>query len=150
VIRDFVGEGTLLKDGDVTNVRYEDNLVIESGINEAAPFGEASLQTFGVHGIELIHNTYANGGGEVIRGETTGSTAKYNVFDNLEIIEGGELTESQNLLGVEPWSFFNDPSDEYGTPSFNADWQTTQKSKDGTTLGIDFPASEVEEEAGLP
>lgn len=148
VISDFVGEGTLLKDGDVTNVRYEDNLIVNSGINEAAPFGEASLQTFGVHGIELIHNTYANSGGEVIRGETTGSTAKYNVFDNLEIIEGGELTESQNLLGVEPWSFFYDESDELGTPTFNADWQTTQKSKDGTTLGIDFPASEVIEEAG--
>ena len=65
VISDFVGEGTLLKDGDVTNVRYEDNLIVNSGTNEAAPFGEASLQTFGVHGIKLIHNTYANGGGEI-------------------------------------------------------------------------------------
>jgi hypothetical protein len=150
VIRDFVGEGTLLKDGDVTDVKYEDNLIVESGTNEAAPSGEISLQTVGVHGIELIHNTYANGGGEVIRAETTGSTAKYNVFDNLELIEGGELSESQNLLAVEPWSFFYDPTDEIGTPTFNADWQTTRKSQDGTTLGIDFPASEVEEEAGLP
>jgi hypothetical protein len=148
VISDFVGEGTLLKDGDVTDVRYEDNLIVNSGTNEAAPFGEASLQTFGVHGIELIHNTYANSGGEVIRTETTGAVARYNVFDNLEILEGGELSESQNLLGVEPWSFFYDETDEIGTPTFNADWQTTQKSKDGTTLGIDFPASEVEEEAG--
>ncbi len=148
VIRNFVGEGTLLKDGDVTDVRYEDNLVIESGINEAAPYGEASLQTFGVHGMDLMHNTYAAGGGEAIRIETTGSTAKYNVFDNLELLEGGELSESQNLLGVEPWSFFYDPTDELGTPTFNADWQTTRKSQDGTTLGIDFPASEVEEEAG--
>ena len=150
VISDFVGEGTLLKDGDVTDVRYEDNLVVDSGINEAAPFGEASLQTFGVHGIELIHNTYANGGGEVIRSETTGSTAKYNVFDNLELLEGGELTESQNNLDIEPWSFFYNETDELGTPTFNADWQTTKKARDGTTLGIDFPASEVEEEAGLP
>ena len=150
VISDFVGEGTLLKDGDVTNVRYEDNLIVNSGINEAAPFGEPSLQTFGVHGIELIHNTYANGGGENIRSETTESTAKYNVFDNLELLEGGKLTESQNNLDIEPWSFFYDETDELGTPTFNADWQTTKKARDGTTLGIDFPASEVEEEAGLP
>ena len=150
VISDFVGEGTLLKDGDVTNVKYEDNLIVESGTNEAAPFGEASLQTFGVHGIELIHNTYANGGGENIRAETTGSIAKYNVFDNLTYLEGGELSESQNNLDVEPWSFIPDETDVFGTPTFNADWQTTKKSKDGTTLGIDFPASEVEEEAGLP
>lgn len=150
VISDFVGEGTLLKDGDVTNVKYEDNLIVESGTNEAAPFGEASLQTFGVHGIELIHNTYANGGGEVIRVETTGSTAKYNVFDNLEIIEGGALSESQNNLDIEPWSFFPSETDVFGTPTFNADWQTTKKAQDGTTLGIDFPASEVIEEAGLP
>jgi hypothetical protein len=148
VVSDFVGEGTLLKDGDVTNVRYEDNLIVNSGINEAAPFGEASLQTFGVHGMELLHNTYANGGGEVIRAETTGSTAKYNVFDNLELLEGGELAESQNNLDVEPWSFFYDATDELGTPTFNADWQTAKKARDGTTLGIDFPASEVEEEAG--
>jgi hypothetical protein len=148
VISNFVGEGTLLKDGDVTNVKYEDNLIVESGTNEAAPFGEASLQTFGVHGLELIHNTYANGGGEVIRGETTASAAKYNVFDNLEIIEGGELTESQNNLDVEPWSFFPSETDVFGTPTFNADWQTTKKAQDGTTLGIDFPASEVIEEAG--
>ena len=131
-------------------MKYEDNLIVNSGINEAAPFGEASLQTFGVHGIELIHNTYANGGGEVIRGETTESTAKYNVFDNLEIIEGGELSESQNNLDIEPWSFSPDETDVFGTPSFNADWQTTKKAQDGTTLGIDFPASEVTEEAGLP
>jgi hypothetical protein len=152
VISDFVGEGTLLKDGDVTNVKYEDNLIVESGLNEAAPEGEAELQTFGVHGIELIHNTFASNvaPGQVIRGETTGSTAKYNVFDNLEIIEGGELTESQNNLDIEPWSFFPSETDVFGTPTFNADWQTTKKAQDGTTLGIDFPASEVEEEAGLP
>jgi hypothetical protein len=150
VISDFVGEGTLLKDGDVTNVKYEDNLIVESGTNEAAPFGEASLQTFGVHGIELIHNTYANGGGENIRAETTGATAKYNVFDNLTILEGGELSESQNNLDVEPWSFSPSETDVFGTPTFNADWQTTKKAQDGTTLGIDFQASEVEEEAGLP
>jgi len=148
VISDFVGEGTLLKDGDVTNVKYEDNLIVNSGTNESAPFGEASLQTFGVHGIELIHNTYANSGGEVIRTETTGATAKYNIFDNLTILEGGELTESQNNLDVEPWSFFPDPTDVFGTPTYNADWQTTKKASDGTTLGITFPASEVIEEAG--
>ena len=28
VISDFVGEGTLLKDGDVTNVKYMDNLIV--------------------------------------------------------------------------------------------------------------------------
>jgi hypothetical protein len=151
VISHFVGEGMLLKDGDVTNVKYEDNLVLESGTNEAAPSGEAEFQAFGVHGIEILHNTYASaGGGEYIREQTTGAVAKYNVFDNLEVLESGELTESQNLLGIEPWSFFADASDEYGTPTFNADWQTTRKSKDGTTLGIDFPASEVIEEAGLP
>jgi hypothetical protein len=152
VISDFVGEGTLLKDGDVTNVKYEDNLIVESGTDEAAPEGEAELQTFGVHGIELIHNTYAGNfaAGEVIRGETTGSIAKYNVFDNLEIIEGGELGESQNNLDIEPWSFFASATDTLGTPTFNANWQTTKKAQDGTTLGIDFPASEVEEEAGLP
>ena len=150
VISDFVGEGTLLKDGDVTNVRYEDNLIVESGSDAAAPEGEAELQTFGVHGIELIHNTFASNvaPGEVIRGETTGSTAKYNVFDNLEIIEGGELTESQNNLDIEPWSFFASATDEMGTPTFTAGWQTSKKARDGTTLGIDFPASEVEEEAG--
>jgi len=150
VISDFVGEGTLLKDGDVTDVRYEDNLIVDSGFNEAAPEGEVPLQTVGVHGIELIHNTYASNiaPGEYMRLETTGATARYNVFDNLELLEGGELIESQNLLGVEPWTFFYDPSDEIGTPTFDADWQTTQKSEDGTTLGIDFPASEVEEEAG--
>ncbi len=148
VISDFVGEGTLLKDGDVTNVKYEDNLVVNSGTNEAAPFGEISIQTFGVHGIDLIHNTYANSGGEVIRVETTGATAKYNVFDNLTILEGGELTESQNNLDVEPWSFVPDETDVFGTPTYNADWQTTKKSQDGTTLGITFPASEVIEEAG--
>ena len=104
-----------------------------------------------MHGIELIHNTFASGGtGEVIRAETTGATAKYNVFDNLTILEGGELTESQNNLDVEPWSFFPSETDVFGTPTFNADWQTTKKAQDGTTLGIDFPASEVEEEAGLP
>ena len=152
VISDFVGEGTLLKDGDVTNVKYEDNLIVESGSNEAAPVGEAPLQTFGVHGIELIHNTFASNiaPAEVIRSETTGSTAKYNVFDNLEIIEGGELTESQNNLDIEPWSFFPSETDVFGMPTFTADWQTTKKAQDGTTLGIDFPASEVEEEAGLP
>jgi hypothetical protein len=150
VISDFVGEGTLLKDGDVTNVKYEDNLIVESGTNEAAPEGEAELQTFGVHGIELIHNTFMGGTGEVIRAETTGAIAKYNVFDNLAILEGGELTESQNNLNVEPWSFFPSETDLFGTPSFNADWQTTKKAQDGTTLGISFPASEVEEEAGLP
>jgi hypothetical protein len=150
VISDFVGEGTLLKDGDVTNVKYENNLIVESGTNEAAPEGEAELQTFGVHGIELIHNTFMGETGEVIRAETTGAIAKYNVFDNLTILEGGELTESQNNLNVEPWSFFPSETDVFGTPTFNADWQTTKKAQDGTTLGIDFPASEVEEEAGLP
>jgi len=148
VISNFVGEGTLLKDGDVTNVKYEDNLIVESGTNESAPEGEASLQTFGVHGIELIHNTYALSGGEVIRAETTGAIAKYNIFDNLTILEEPELTESQNNLDVEPWSFEPDETDVFGTPTFNADWQTTKKAQDGTTLGIDFPASEVMEEAG--
>jgi hypothetical protein len=150
VISDFVGEGTLLKDGDVTNVKYEDNLVIESRSNAAAPEGEVPLQTFGVHGIELVHNTFAGNvaPGELIRAETTGSTAKYNVFDNVELIEGGALTESQNNLDVEPWSFFPDATDVFGTPTFNADWQTTKKAQDGTTLGIDFPASKVVEEAG--
>lgn len=150
VISDFVGEGTLLKDGDVTNVKYEDNLIVESGTNEAAPEGEPELQTFGVHGIELIHNTFAGEMGETIRAETTGAIAKYNVFDNLTILEGGELTESQNNLNVEPWSFFPSETDVFGTPTYNADWQTTKKAQDGTTLGINFPASEVEEEAGLP
>jgi hypothetical protein len=150
VISDFVGEGTLLKDGDVTNVKYEDNLIVESGSNKAAPEGEAPFQTFGVHGVELIHNTFASNiaPGENIRGETTGSIAKYNVFDNLEYLEGGELTESQNNLDIEPWSFFPDKTDVFGTPTFNADWQTTKKAQDGTTLGITFPASEVIEEAG--
>ncbi|MGN6557300.1 MAG: hypothetical protein ACTHLH_04730 [Solirubrobacterales bacterium] len=148
VISNFVGEGTLLKDGDVTNVKYEDNLIVDSETNESAPEGEAALQTFGVHGIELIHNTYASSGGEVIRAETTGATAKYNVFDNLTVFEGGELTESQNNLDVEPWSFTPDKTDVFGTPTFNADWQTTKKAQDGTTLGIDFPASEVMGEAG--
>jgi hypothetical protein len=148
VIGHYVGEGTLLKDGDVTNVKYEDNLFFESGTNEAAPFGEIELQTFGVHGIEIVHNTFEGGVGEVIRVETTGAVAKYNVFDNLAIIEGGELTESQNNLNVEPWSFFPDETDVFGKPTYNADWQTTKKAKDGTTLGIDFPASEVMEEAG--
>ncbi|HEV7616050.1 MAG TPA: hypothetical protein VGO36_07450 [Solirubrobacterales bacterium] len=148
VISDFVGEGTLLKDGDVTNVKYENNLMIESGTNEAAPFGEAELQTIGVHGIELIHNTFEGGTGENIRVETTGAIAKYNVFDNLTILEGGELTESQNNLDVEPWSFFPSETDVFGTPTYNADWQTTKKAQDGTTLGIQFPASEVIEEAG--
>jgi hypothetical protein len=152
VISDFVGEATLLKDGDVTNVKYEGNLVVESGANEAAPEGELPLQTFGVHGIDLIHNTFASNvlPGELIRAGTTGSTAKYNVFDNLQIIEGGALSESQNNLDVEPWSFFPDETDVFGTPTYNADWQTTKKAQDGTTLGITFPASEVEEEAGLP
>jgi hypothetical protein len=152
VISHFAGEGTLLKDGDVTNVRYEDNLIVESGTSKAAPEGEVPLQTVGVHGIELIHNTYASNiaPGEYMRLETTGASAKYNVFDNLELLEGGELTESQNNLDIEPWSFFFDETDELGTPTFNADWQTTKKSRDGTTLGIDFPASEVTEEAGLP
>ena len=103
-----------------------------------------------MHGIELTHNTYANSGGEVIRTETTGAIAKYNIFDNLTILEGGELTESQNNLDVEPWSFIPDETDVFGTPTFNADWQTTKKAQDGTVLGIDFPASEVVEEAGLP
>lgn len=152
VISDFVGEGTLLKDGDVTNVKYDNNLIVDSGSNEAAPGGEVPLQTFGVHGIELLHNTFASNvaPGEIIRAETTGSTAKYNVFDDLEIIEGGALSESQNNLDVEPWSFLPSETDVFGTPTFNADWQTTKKAQDGTTLGIEFPASEVEEEAGLP
>lgn len=152
VIRDFVGEGVLLKDGDVTNLKFNDNLIAESGYNEAAPVGEAPFQTFGVHGMEMMHNTFAGNvaPGENIRAETTTSTAKYNAFDNLELLEGGELTESQNNLATEPWSFFPDATDEFGTPTFNADWQTTKKAQDGTTLGIDFPASEVEEEAGLP
>lgn len=150
VISDFVGEGTLLKDGDVTNVKYEDNLIVESGTNEAAPGGEPELQTFGVHGIELIHNTFAGEMGENIRTETTGAVAKYNVFDNLTILEGGALTESQNNLNVEPWSFIPSETDVFGTPTYNADWQTTKKAQDGTTLGITFPASEVVEEAGLP
>jgi hypothetical protein len=152
VISDFVGEGTLLKDGDVTNVDYNDNLVVSSGHNEAAPEGEAEFQTFGVHGLEMAHNTYANNYavGEVIRVETTSSTAKYNVFDNLELLEGGALSESQNNLDQEPWSFFPSETDVFGTPTFTADWQTAKKAQDGTTLGINFPASEVEEEAGLP
>jgi hypothetical protein len=152
VVSDFVGQGTLLKDGDVTNVRYENNLIVESGANEAAPEGETQLQTFGVHGIELIHNTFASNAapGELIRAETTGAIAKYNAFDNLQVLEGGELSESQNNLEVEPWSFVPSPTDVFGTPTFNADWQTTKKAQDGTTLGIQFPASEVEEEAGLP
>ncbi|HYJ20410.1 MAG TPA: hypothetical protein VEW07_00135 [Solirubrobacterales bacterium] len=152
VISDFVGQGTLLKDGDVTDVKYENNLIVESGANEAAPEGETQLQTFGVHGIELIHNTFASNvaPGELIRAETTGAIAKYNAFDNLQVLEGGELSESQNNLDVEPWSFVPSPTDVFGTPTFNADWQTTKKAQDGTTLGIQFPASEVEEEAGLP
>lgn len=148
VISNFVGEGTLLKDGDVTNVKYEDNLIIESHTNKAAPEGELELQTFGVHGIELTHNTFEGGVGVAIRSETTSSTAKYNVFDNLTYLEGGTLTESQNNLDVEPWSFFPSETDVFGMPTFTAGWQTTKKAKDGTTLGIDFPASEVEEEAG--
>jgi hypothetical protein len=150
VMSDWVGEGILLKDGDVTGVKVNDNLFVESGSNEAAPTGEAPFQTFGVHNMELNHNTFASNiaPGENIRVETDTSTAKYNVFDNLELLEGGEITESQNLLAIEPWSFFPDKTDEYGTPTFNADWQTTRKSQDGTTLGIDFPASEVEAEAG--
>lgn len=152
MISDFVGEGTLLGDGDVTNVKYENNLIVESGTSEAAPVGEAELQTFGVHGIDLVHNTFAGNAlpGEFIRAGTTGSTAKYNVFDNLEILEGGALSESQNNLDVEPWSFFPSETDVFGTPTLNADWQTTKKAQDGTTLGIQFPASEVVEEAGLP
>ncbi|MET0559717.1 MAG: hypothetical protein ABW065_13785 [Solirubrobacterales bacterium] len=148
VISHFVGEGTLLKDGDVTNVKYEDNLIFESLTNKSAPEGEAELQTFGVHGIALVHNTFAGETGEVIRSETTESTAKYNVFDNLTYLEGGTLTESQNNLNVEPWSFFPDETDVFGKPTYNADWQTTKKAKDGTTLGITYPASEVIEEAG--
>jgi len=152
VISDFVGEGTILKDGDVSKVHYNDNLVIESGVDEGAPEGEAELQTFGVHEIELMHNTYADNTpkGEVIRIETTGASAEYDVFDNLEVVEGGSLSESQNNLDEEPWSFFPSATDEFGTPTFGASWQTTKKAQDGTTLGIDFPASEVEEEAGLP
>jgi hypothetical protein len=152
VISSFVGEGTILKDGDIDDVRYEDNLILSSGTNEAAPEGEAELQIFGVHGLELLHNTYANNTpkGEVIHAGTTSATAKYNVFDNLEVVEEGTLTESQNNLDTEPWSFFPSETDEFGTPTFTAGWQTTKKAQDGTTLGIDFPASEVEEEAGLP
>jgi hypothetical protein len=152
VISSFAGEGTILKDGDVSKVAYDDNLIVESGVDEAAPEGEAELQTFGVHEMELLHNTYAGNipKGETARVETTGSSAKYNVFDNLEEIEGGSLTESQNNLDEEPWSFFPSATDEFGTPTFTASWQTTKKAQDGTTLGIDFPASEVEEEAGLP
>lgn len=86
----------------------------------------------------------------MIRTETTAAVAKYNVFDELEIIEGGELTESQNNLNVSPWSFIPDATDVFGVPTCNADRQTTKKAQDGTTLGITFPASEVEEEAGLP
>jgi hypothetical protein len=152
VISEFVGEGTLLKDGDISGVRYEDNLITSSGVSEGTPEGEAELQTFGVHSLELLHNTYANNipQGEVIHGGSTGVTAKYNIFDNLEAVEEATLSESQNNLDQEPWSFFMSETDELGTPTFTADWQTTKKAQDGTTLGIDFPASEVEEEAGLP
>ncbi len=152
VISNFVGEGTLLKDGDISGVRYEDNLILSSGVNEAAPEGEAELQTFGVHGLELLHNTYANNTpkGEVFHEGTTGVNAKYNVFDNLEAVEETAPSESQNNLDTEPWSFFPSETDEFGTPTFTSAWQTTKKAQDGTTLGIDFPATEVEEEAGLP
>lgn len=152
VISDFVGEGTLLKDGDVTDVRYEDNLIIESGTNVAAPEGEVPLLTAGAHGLELIHNTFASNiaPGELLYGASSSATAKYNAFDNLELLEGGELNESQNNLAMEPWSFSPSKTDVFGTPTYNADWQTTKKAQDGTTLGIDFPASEVKEEAGLP
>lgn len=152
VISNFVGEGTILKDGDVSNVRYEDNLGLSSGVNEAAPEGEAELQLFGVHGIELLHNTYANNTpkGEVLRIETTSASAKYNIFDNLEVLEEAALSESQNNLDEEPWSFFPSATDEFGTPTFSGAWQTTKKAQDGTVLGINFPATEVEEEAGVP
>jgi hypothetical protein len=152
VISNFVGEGTLLKDGDVTNVEYVDNLIVESGSNKAAPEGEIPLLTVGVHGLVLTHNTYASNiaPGELIYLETSSATAKYNVFDNLELFEEPELNESQNNLDIEPWSFTPSETDVFGTPTFNAGWQTTKKSKDGTILGIDFAASEVEEEAGLP
>lgn len=152
VISNFVGEGTLLKDGDVTNVEYVDNLIVESGSNEAAPTGEIPLLVAGVHNLVLTHNTYASNiaPGELMYLETSSATAKYNVFDNLELFENGELNESQNNLDIEPWTFFPDETDVFGTPTFNADWQTTKKAKDGTTLGIDFPMSEVTEEAGLP
>jgi hypothetical protein len=152
VVSDFVGEGTILKDGDVTKVRYNDNLILESGVDKTLPEGDAELQLYGVHTIELMHNTYANNipKGEAVRVGTTGLTAMYNVFDNIEVFEGATITESQNNLDEEPWSFFDSPTDSIGVPTFNAGWQTTKKSPDGTTLGIDFPASEVEEEAGLP
>jgi hypothetical protein len=152
VISEFVGEGTILKDGDISGVHYDDNLILSSGVDGTAPEGEAELQTFGVHGLELLHNTFANNTpkAEIIRTETTGASAKYNVFDNLEVIEGGALSESQNNLDEEPWSFFPSATDKFGTPTFTAGWQTTKKAEDGTTLGIDFPASEVQEEAGLP
>jgi len=151
VISDFVGEGTLLKDGDVTGVKYEDNLIVESGSNVAAPEGEVPLLTAGAHGLELIHNTFASNiaPGELLYGALSSATAKYNVFDNLELLEG-ELNESQNNLDMEPWSFSPSKTDVFGTPTYNADWQTTKKAQDGTMLGIDFPATEVEEEAGLP
>jgi hypothetical protein len=152
VVSNFVGEGTILKDGDISKVHYNDNLILESGVDKTAPEGEAELQLFGVHSIELMHNTYANNlpKGEAVRIETTGLTAKYDVFDNIEVFEEATITESQNNLDEEPWSFFDSPTDTTGVPAFSAGWQTTKKSQDGTTYGIDFPASEVEEEAGLP
>jgi hypothetical protein len=149
VLSHFVGDG-ILSQGTLSSATIEDNLLLEAGSNSFNPNGLCEIQIYEAQNLHLLHNTIAHnstGCPTTLLSRAVEAEARHNVFEDFEIEESG-LSEGDNYLTTVPFTFSQSPTDIIGVPTFSSEWQTEAKTKDGASVGIEFPAGKVENSAG--
>jgi hypothetical protein len=108
-VHDICGQGFFLKDGRVTDVVLDDNLIVRDGGCDLAPSGELALDIFDTHGLQITRNTFVSAGlGEELQDygsgpiESSGIVMNHNVLDDFSVA-------------------YQNPATYHGTPEFLED-----------------------------
>jgi hypothetical protein len=107
-IRDGSAQGFFIKDGAVTNLTFEDNLIANrSGGTGDAPFQIYSVSPnaadpFYTGKTSIAHNTiYSNPNGSFVRDDNKALDVRYNVFDSWNLSGNtptSEITQDYNVI----------------------------------------------------
>jgi hypothetical protein len=108
-VHDICGQGFFLKDGRVSNVVYDDNLVVRDGGCALAPDGELALDIFDTHGLQITRNTFVSAGyGEELQNYDAGAMESSDVVMNHNVMDDFSVA-------------WQNPSAYHGTPEFVED-----------------------------
>jgi len=122
-------QGIFLKDGDVTNVTFDDNLFLRDQLPAVNGGSSDSLsQILNTSGVVAEHNTIWDGKGLVLRCLASSvpctATVDHNLFSYLDNGSDGDVTrytlsESANIFGHAPYTFSPSASDRISAaPAF--------------------------------